>query len=61
MEATEVSIYGFIYKLMRSGMQQICEQKITRVRRKRDKFVCYFGVEVYVDVGVGARSSGVVI
>lgn len=35
MEATEVSEYGLIHKLMCSGSQQICEQMITRLRRKR--------------------------
>ncbi len=41
MEATEVSVYGFIYKLMCSGSQRICEQMIirTRTRRKRATFL----------------------
>lgn len=40
MEATELSVYAFIYKMMCSRSQQICEKAIgrTRMRRKRAKF-----------------------
>ncbi len=37
MEATEVSVYGFIYKLICSGSQQIHEQMITRMRMRRKR------------------------
>ena len=38
MEATEVNVYGFIYKLRCSESQRICEQMITRMKRKRATF-----------------------
>ncbi len=37
MEATEVSVCGFFYKLVCSGSQQIHEQMITRTRMRRKR------------------------
>ncbi len=66
IEATEVSVYGFIYKLMCSGSQRICERMVmrTRMRRKRvTLFVEQWLLLLYGGVcgcGVGARSGGIV-
>lgn len=33
-EATETSVYGFIFKVISGGRRGICEQMITQTRRK---------------------------
>lgn len=39
MDATEASVYSFIFKLISSGRKGVCEQMITRTRRKSAKFL----------------------
>ncbi len=57
MEATEVSVYGFIYKLMCSGSQRIREQMITRTRRKGDTFLIVAATSVRRCVWMRSRSQ----
>ncbi len=73
MEATEVSVYGFIYKLMCSGSQQNCElitmmrMRIRiRLRIKRAKslimFFCGATAATFVSryMWMQSRSGGII-